>query len=54
MYVQATVNVPNDVNAQQFFNALQRAINSVVNATETQHAIHVSAYVYNSNNEPVY
>ena len=54
MYVQATIAVPNDVNAQQFFNALQCAINSVVSATQTQHAINVSAYVYNSNNEPVY
>ena len=54
MYVQTTINVPSDVNAQDFFNAIQRAINSVVSATQTQHDINVSAYVFNDNNEAVY
>lgn len=54
MYVQSTINVPSDVNAQQFFNAIQRAINSVINATETDQPIHVSAYVFNSDGEAVY
>lgn len=54
MHVQTTITVPQDVDAQAFFNAVQRAINSVVSATQTEHIMHVSAYVFNSNNEAIY
>lgn len=54
MYIKTTVTVPNDVNAQQLFNAIQRAINDVISTTQTQHTVNISAFVYNSNNEPVY